>query len=83
MALHFCGASAHISTNIGLFEFPKTSVSGHKGQTGASLDVGPTLAGSSDENIGLMSGPRVLVGFDVLCVCVIKQYDVYVYASHD
>jgi hypothetical protein len=70
MDLHFCGASAHIPTNIGLFEFPRTSVSGHIGQTGAPLDVGATLAGSSDENIGIMCGPRVLVGFDVLCVCV-------------
>jgi hypothetical protein len=52
MAPHFCYASAH----IGLFELPRTSVSGHCGQTEASLDVGATLAGSSDENIGLMSG---------------------------
>ena len=52
MALHFRVASAH----IGLFELPRTSVSGHSGQTGASLDVGATLAGSSCENIGLMSG---------------------------
>ena len=52
MTLHFRGASAH----IGLFELPRTSGSGHSGQTGASLDVGATLAGSSDENIGLMSG---------------------------
>jgi hypothetical protein len=50
--LHFRGASAH----IGLFELPRTSVSGHIGQTGASLDVGATLAESSGENIGLMSG---------------------------
>ncbi len=52
MALHFRVASAH----IGLFELPRTSVSGHSGQMGASLDVGATLAGSSCENIGLMSG---------------------------
>jgi hypothetical protein len=51
MAPHFCCASAH----IGLSELPRTSVSGHCGQTEASLDVGATLAGSSDENIGLMS----------------------------
>jgi hypothetical protein len=47
----FRGASAH----IGLLELPRTSVSGHSGQTVASLDVGATLAGSSDENIGFMS----------------------------
>ncbi len=52
LALHFRGASAH----IGLFELPRTNVSGHSGQTGASLDVGATLAESSGENIGLMSG---------------------------
>ncbi len=52
MAPHFCGASA----NIGLFELPRTSVSGHSGQTVVVLDVGATLAESSDENIGLMSG---------------------------
>ncbi len=48
MTLHFRVESAH----IGLFELPRTSVSGHNGQTGASLDVGTTLAGSSCENIG-------------------------------
>jgi hypothetical protein len=37
----------------------RTSVSGHIGQTGASLDVGVTLMGSLDENIGLMSGMTV------------------------
>ena len=52
LVLHFCGASAH----IGLFELPRTSVSGHIGQTGVYLDVGATLAGSSGENTGLMSG---------------------------
>ena len=52
MALHFRCASAH----IGIFELPRTSVSGHSGQTGTSLDVRARLAGSSDENIGLMSG---------------------------
>jgi hypothetical protein len=52
MVPYFCGASAH----IGLFELSRTSVSGHSGLTEASLDVGTTLAGSSDENIGLMSG---------------------------
>ena len=52
MVLHFRVASEH----IGLFELPRTSVSGHIGQTRASLDVGATLAGSSGENIGLMSG---------------------------
>ena len=53
---HFHDVSAY----IGLFELPRTSVSGHRGLTGLSLDVGATLVGSSDENIGLMSGcPRV------------------------
>jgi hypothetical protein len=52
MATHFCGASAQ----IGLLELARTRVSGHHGQTGASVDVGVTLAGSSDENIGLISG---------------------------
>ena len=42
--------------DIGLFDFPRTSGSGHHGRMGASLDVGTTLAGSSDENIGLISG---------------------------
>jgi hypothetical protein len=45
MTLYFRGASAHID----LFELPRTSVSGHIGQTEASLDAGETLAGSSDE----------------------------------
>ncbi len=40
--------------HIGLFELPRTS--GQSGQMGASLDVGATLAESSGENIGLMSG---------------------------
>jgi hypothetical protein len=44
------------SVHIGLFELSRTSVSGHFGQTEASLDVGATLAGSSDENIGLVGG---------------------------
>jgi hypothetical protein len=48
----FCGLSAH----IGLFELPRTSVSGHHGRTEEVLDIGATLAGSSDENIGLVSG---------------------------
>jgi hypothetical protein len=52
MALHFRYASAH----IGIFELPRTSVSGQSGQTGASLDVRARLAGSADENIGLMTG---------------------------
>jgi hypothetical protein len=52
MALHFRVASAHID----LFELPRTSVWGRRGQTGASLDMGTTLEGSSCENIGLTSG---------------------------
>jgi hypothetical protein len=48
----FCGTSAH----IGLFELPRASVSGHHGRTGAALDVGATLAGSSDENLGPTTG---------------------------
>ena len=47
-----CGASAH----IGHFELPRTSVSGHHGRTGEVLDEGATVAGSSDENLGLVSG---------------------------
>ena len=38
------------------FELPRTSASGHREHTGAALDVGATLAGSSDETIGLMIG---------------------------
>ena len=55
---HFSGASAH----IGLFELPRTSVSGHHGRTEEVLDIGATLAGSSDKNLGLVSGmsPRPL-----------------------
>ena len=48
----FCGASAR----IGLFVLPRTSVSGHHGRTGEVLDEGATVAGSSDENLGLVSG---------------------------
>ena len=48
----FCGASAH----IGLFELPRASVSGHHSRTGAALDVGATLTGSSDENLGPTTG---------------------------
>ena len=48
----FCGTIAH----IGLFELPRTSVSGHHGRTGAALDVGATLAGSSGENLGPTTG---------------------------
>ena len=29
--------------------------SGHRGRTGADLDLGTTLEGSSDEHLGLMS----------------------------
>ncbi len=58
----FCGASAH----IGLFELARTSVSGHNGRTGEVLDVGATLAGCSDENLGLVSGmsARPLIALD-------------------
>jgi hypothetical protein len=48
----FCGSSAH----IGLFELSRTSVSGHHGRTEEVLEIGATLAGSSDENLGLVSG---------------------------
>jgi hypothetical protein len=41
----FCGTSSHID----LFELTRTSVSGHHGRTGTALDVGTTLAGSSDD----------------------------------
>ena len=45
-------ASAFLSCEVQAFRV--------SGQTGASLDVGATLTGGSDENIGLMSGfPRV------------------------
>jgi hypothetical protein len=52
MALHFRCVSAH----IGIFDLPRTIVSGNNGQTGASLDVRARLAGSANENEGLMSG---------------------------
>ena len=55
MAPHFFRASAH----IGLLELPRTSILGHRGHTGAALDVGATLVGSSDENTGLMSAMSV------------------------
>jgi hypothetical protein len=37
-----------------LFEEPRTSVSGHRGRTGASLDLGAMLAGSFDSNLSKM-----------------------------
>jgi len=37
-------------------ELRRKSVSGHHGRTGEVLDVGVTLAGSSDENLVLVSG---------------------------
>ena len=49
-AAHFCGASTH----IGQFEEPRTRVSGHRGRTGAALDLGATLAGSFDSNLSKM-----------------------------
>ena len=52
----FCGSRAH----IGLFEFTRTSVSGHHGRTEEVLEIGATLAGSSDENLGLVSGMSAL-----------------------
>jgi hypothetical protein len=54
----FCGSSAH----IGLFELPRTSVSGHHGRTEQVLDIVATLAGILDKNLGLVSGmsPRPL-----------------------
>jgi hypothetical protein len=66
MVPHFCGASAH----IGLLELPRTSVSGHHGQTGVSLDVGVTLAGSSDENLDPTTGMcvRPLTVFGYVCL---------------
>jgi hypothetical protein len=45
MVPHFYDVSAH----IGLFELSRTRVSGHHGRTGATLDVGATLVGSSDK----------------------------------
>jgi hypothetical protein len=63
MVPHFCGASAH----IGLFELPRTSNSGHHGRTEAALDVGATLAGSSDENLdpttGMCARPLTALGY--------------------
>ncbi len=38
----------------GLFEEPRTSVSGHRGRTGAALDLGATLAGSFDSKLSKM-----------------------------
>jgi hypothetical protein len=56
MTLYFRDVNVYID----LFELSRTSVSGHIGQqTGVSLDVRATLAGRSDENIGLMSGMSV------------------------
>ena len=37
-----------------LFEEPRTSVSGHRGRTGAALDLGATLAVSFDSNLSKM-----------------------------
>jgi hypothetical protein len=37
-----------------LFEEPRTSVSGHRGRTGAALDPGATLAGSFDSKLSKM-----------------------------
>ena len=75
MALYFRVASAHID----LFELPRTSVSGHNGQTGASLDVGATLAGSSGENIGLMSG--ICVSSLIVLVLVVNGKSVPLHFS--
>jgi hypothetical protein len=44
MTPHFCGASPHIDP----FEEPKTRGWGHRGRTGAAVDLRATLAGSSD-----------------------------------
>ncbi len=48
-----------------LFEEPRTRVSGHRGRTGAALDLGATLAGSSGQNIsasGLSEHPLTALG---------------------
>ena len=47
---HFCGASTH----IGRFEEPKARGCGHRGRTGAAVDLGATLAGSSDCKLSKM-----------------------------
>ena len=73
MALYFRVASAL----IGLFEFPRTSVSGHRGRTGAAVDLQATLAGSSDEHLGLMSAmsarPLTALGRDVTRRCLLSD----------
>jgi hypothetical protein len=43
-AAHFCCASTH----IGRFEEPKARGWGHRGRTGEAVDLGATLAGSSN-----------------------------------
>jgi hypothetical protein len=54
------GASIHRRTFLRrehahrLFEEPRTSVSGHRGRTGAALDLGATLAGSFDSKLSTM-----------------------------
>ena len=68
-------ARAHTSA---FFEEPSTSVSGHRGRTGAALDLQATLAGSSDEHLGLMSAmsarPLTTLGHDVTHRCVLSTF---------
>ncbi len=47
---HFCGANTH----IGWFEEPKARDCGHRGPTGAAVDLRATLAGSSDYRLSKM-----------------------------
>ena len=66
-------ARAHTSP---FFEEPSTSVSGHRGRTGAALDLQATLAGSSDEHLGLMSAmsarPLTALGHNVTHRCLLS-----------
>ena len=67
-------ARAHTSV---FFEEPSTSVSGHRGRTGAAVDLQATLAGSSDEHLGLMSvmsaRPLTALGRDVTRRCLLSD----------
>ena len=66
-------ARAHTSP---FFEEPSTSVSGHRGRTGAALDLQATLVGSSDEHLVLMSTmsvrPLTALGHNVTRRCLLS-----------
>ena len=67
-------ARAHKSP---FFEEPSISVSGYGGRTGAAVDLQATLAGSSDEHLGLMSAmsarPLTALGRDVTHRCLLSD----------